>query len=755
MVRSIWLAIVASSSGAAPAEIHYDCYIAGIRIAELTVHRASSGARYSIRKKDRAANRWGPVHTAAKATVASDTTFRLAGAIRNFPALLDSVTRIDWRPLDLVGWPNRNRIYERHRKMVERVAGVAVTATYWASRDATRPADLVIGPDGHLVAAIDVSADIVLVRRGYERFTTVARWHEPGVSQATYGYRTQGKQMVPMADGTRLATLVYLPDGAPGPFPVVFVRTPYGIGNLIEGYWHYVARGYAAVFQATRGTSYSDPANRSEGTFGFVINEPRDGAAALEWIANQPWSNGRVCMHGGSYVGYTQWAAAMSRNPVLRCLVPESSMGTVFSDQPYVGGALLTGMTYAAFWMLEQRLLPGRTWSEVLRHRPLIELDDFALGRDLPQWNTIVEHSTNDEYWAAQDWYRGTHPREFSALMISGWWDDDLPGTEANWALMSRHGVGPQRLILGPWKHGFNLDRMLNGYQFGVDALRDDLLLTKQRWYDYHLKGLRGGVTEPPVRYFVLGSNEWRTATAWPPPEADPQQWYLHSDGQAHRNFTSGRLTRAKPTEFQPPDRYRYDPASPPANWMSFDQMIQWTDVQTYPYDMKDIEARPDVLTFTSAPLDEELTIAGELSATLYASTDVKDTDWWIHVSDVDPEGRSNRITQGVIRARFRHNDDPQHRIAGSNFETERLLSGDPTEVVEYRIGIRSIANTFRAGHRIRVAIMNALDNYTFPNSNTGKHEAYVTETVVGSMAVHHTNAYPSSVTLPVIKRRR
>jgi putative CocE/NonD family hydrolase len=181
--------------------------------------------------------------------------------------------------------------------------------------------------------------------------------------------------------------------------------------------------------------------------------------------------------------------------------------------------------------------------------------------------------------------------------------------------------------------------------------------------------------------------------------------------------------------------------------------MLQWSDVQSFPYDMKDIEARPDVLTFTSDPLPADLTIAGEVSARLYASTDAKDTDWWIHLSDVDPQGASHRITQGMVRARFRHNEDPQHRIFGANFETERLLSGDPGEVVEYRIGIRSIANTFKAGHRIRIAIMNAVDNYSFPNSNTGRHEGYVTETVVGSMAIHHSAAHPSSITVPVVRR--
>lgn len=750
---TLFLALALGALPLAQTQTVYDGYIAGIRVAELTVTGRGEAARYTIRKKNPAANQWGPARSTSGAAIATDTAFSLWGAVRGVVPLIDRVSRVDWQSLELVGWPDRRTIYERHRTLTEPVAGRPVTVAHWARKDASRPMDLVIGPDNRLVAAYDVGADMVLVRRGYERFTTVARWSEPDISPGRYGYRALGKQMVAMPDGTRLATLVYLPDGIEGPYPVVFIRTPYGIGDVIGGMWHYPARGYALVVQATRGTSFTDPANRSDGVWEPMIHERRDGAAALDWIVAQPWSADKICMQGGSYVGYTQWTAAMARNPALKCLVPESSMGTAFSDQPYMGGSFVEGMAFYSFWMLEQKLLPNRTWSDVLRHRPLIDLDNYALGHDLPQWNTLFQHPTNDAYWAEQDWYRGTHPRDFSALMISGWWDDDFPGTESNWALMSRYGTGPQRLIVGPWRHGYNLDRMLNGYRFGADALRDDIWITKQRWYDQHLKGMTPSPAEPVVRYFVLGANEWRTATAWPPKEAVAETWYLASTGDAHRSFTSGTLSRQAPTGDQPADRYRYDPANAPPNWMSFDQMLRWEDVQSYPYDMKDIEARPDVLTYTSAPLEEDLTIAGALSATLYASTDVRDTDWWIHVSDLDPDGKSHRITQGMVRARFRHNDDPQNHIFGSNFESERLLSGDSTEVVKYQIGIRSIANTFRKGHRIRIAIMNAVDNYSFPNSNTGKHEAFVTETVVGSMAVHHSRAHPSSVTLPVIRR--
>lgn len=728
----------------------YDAYVKGVHDAELTLSGPAGARVYTIRARRRAEGTWTTPHTAREAEVASDSLFLLSGAIRRLIAGIAGIESLDWRGAQAVGWPDSSRIYVRHREL----AGGPAPAWHWVARDASRPLDLIIDGANRLVAGIDVSADLVLVRRGDERHTTVERWRAPGISPAAHGFRLAHREMVPMPDGVRLATLVYLPSGAAaGPFPVVMIRTPYGISSLINDYWHYAARGYGLVFQAVRGTAYWDPANRSEGTWEPMINEPADGAATLEWLARQPWFNGRACMQGGSYVGYTQWTITMARHPALRCIVPESSMGTAFSDQPFWGGTMVEGMAYYMLFMLDRKLLPGRTWSEVLRHRPLVDLDRFATGEDIAQWDTMLAHQTNDAYWRRQDWYRSTEPRAFASLQVSGWFDDDFPGTAANWALMQRYGQGPQRLVIGPWKHGYNVDRRLNGYGFGAEAVRDDVWLLKQRWYDRHLRELENGVDRERVDYFVLGANEWRTATAWPPAEARPEAWYFHSDGEAARITTRGTLTRAAPAGAEPPDRYRYDPSAPPPNWYSFDQMQRWEDVQTFPYDFKDIEARPDVVTYTSAPLPGDLTIAGNVTLVLYASADVRDTDWWVHLADVDTTGRSNRITVGVIRARFRHNEDPQHGIFGRNFETERLLSGDPGEVVRYEIGLRAIANRFRRGHRIRIAVMNAMDHYSFPNSNTGGDEARVTETVAGRMALHHTPAHPSHVILPVLPR--
>ncbi|MEP6731067.1 MAG: CocE/NonD family hydrolase [bacterium] len=732
----------------------YDVYIVGVRVAELTVNDHGASRTYTIRKKDMASNQWRPPVTASENKASRDTAFALPGSIKRLVASMHSLRTIRWSSHKTVSWPDAKTTYLQYADQRENVNDQSVSATRWIQRDATNPMDFVIASDDQLIAAIDVTHDVVLVRRGYEQFTTIGRWRDPKISQPKYGYRALPMVMMPTSDGVKLATLVYLPDGGiSGPVPVVFIRTPYGIGSQIQEYWHYAARGYALVFQAARGTFYMDPQHKSEGVWEPMVNEPKDGAESLAWIARQPWSNGKICMMGGSYVGYTQWAATMAGNPALKCIIPESSMGTAFSDEPYWGGTVGQATDYI-FFMLNQHVLPNRTKAEIEHHRPLRDLDRFATGQNIPQWKMLMDHLRNDEHWNQQDWYNAKVPRNFGSLQISGWFDDDFPGTESNWALTQRTDSAPRHLIVGPWRHSTNTDRALNGFSFGPDALRDDMWLLKQQTVDHFLKDADNGIPQSKVDYFLLGDNSWRTASQWPPVEAQPQSWYFHSRGEAQRNFTNGSLNTSAPSGEEPPDRYLYDPKLAPPNWMSVEKKKKLPeDLENFPYDFTRIDARRDVVKFTSSPLAQDLTIAGDVMLVLYASTSVRDTDWWVRLSDVDSSGHSIRLTTGVLRARFRDAEDKVHHVFGSNYEHEALLSGNPSDVVRYDISLRSIANTFKKGHRIRVAIMNALDKSIFPNSNTGGNEATVTETVIGKMAIHHTATEPSHIVLPVMPR--
>ena len=662
-LRRSWLVAALTLSVAACADVPvgeadaFDIYLVGVPMARLVAEARdvvadpanadpeSASRRFLVELRDPRTGTWSDPRPMTASEIAESDAFAVLGRMRTIPRLLDDVTGWGWQGADEVQWPGRNVRLVRHAELTGRVGGSEERATTWAHRDGSRLTDLVLDGDGRLLAAVEPSRDLVFVRRGYEDFTTVGRWRSADVSQPDYGYTELPEARVVMSDGVGLATLVYLPAGdIEGPYPTIFIRTPYGISGLVNQYFHHVARGFAVVLQAARGTSYRDPEHRSEGVWDLMVNEPGDGGDALAWIVEQPWPDGQVCMQGGSYVGYTQWSVTMAENPALECLVPESSMGTAFSDQPYMGGGFVEGLAYYMFSMLDRPILPDRTWIDILHHRPISDIDVFATGVDIRQWNDIVEHWRNDAYWKRQDWYADEDPRAFGSLQISGWFDDDYPGTQSNWELMQQRGSGPQRLILGPWKHGYNADRRLNGFSFGADALRDDIWLIKQQWYDHFLKGRENGVSGTVVDYFVLGDNEWRRAGSWPPADASEQRWYFHSDGSAASSADGGSLSTAPPEIEQPTDTYVYDPADPATNWTDFEDMTSWEDIQSFPADFAEMEAREDVAVFTSDVLTEDVTIAGPIVLELHASTDVLDTDWWAHLSDVHPDGRSVRL---------------------------------------------------------------------------------------------------------------
>lgn len=740
----------------------YDAYFRGIHFAELSIKKEENESKtYTIKKRDIKTLQWSPAITAPENKIAGNKDFRLFWSLRHLPARLKEIERINWSIHDAVAWPDKKSIYLKHLKLQETLGKEKITAHYWGLKDASYPImDLVIGTNNELIAAIDVITGYYLVRRGYENFTIHKQWCDAKISPAKYGYRLLGKFMVRMTDGVKLATLVYLPDDGKqgmGPYPVIFVRSPYGItDSRIYYYHHYCIRGYAYVIQACRGTSHEspNPQNRSKGVWYCSVNEIRDGADSLTWISKQPWCNGNIGMEGTSYLGFNQMACTMANNPALKCIIPEVCMGTVFSDALYIGGGFTQGAAYYIFEMLNKKILPNRTWPEILQHRPLSEIDTFATGEDLPQWNEQMEHWRNDNYWKRQDFFRSEKPRNVASLQVGGWFDDCFPGTRRSWELMQRYGGSqPQRMIIGPWKHGYNADRQINGFSFGIAAIRNDISLLKQKWFDRFLKGIDNGVEKPVVEYFVLGDNEWRTAQSWPPKESSPQKWYLHSSGKAYKQETDGKLSTIHPTRSEPADIYKYDPQDPAPNWMSFSQMESYEDVQNFPYDFRDIETRNDVVVYTSQPLKEDITIAGDLMAVLYASCSVKDTDWWVYLADVHPDGTSLRLTTWMLRARFRNLEDKMHHVFGSNFEKEELLSGNMADVVRYDISMLSIAAALKKGHRLRIGVTNACDGYSFPNSNTGEHEAYVTETVVGTMAIHHDKKHPSHVILPIIKK--
>ncbi len=451
----------------------------------------------------------------------------------------------------------------------------------------------------------------------------------------------------PMRDGVNLVSDIWMPAGN-GPFPVILVRTPYERTmevvpeNRPPVMGEYFARhGYVWIIQDTRGRG------DSEGSFHFFRDDGRDGYDTIEWIARQPWSNGRVCMMGVSYLGTVQWLAAREKPPHLACIAPTAAAGRWFEELPYLGGALqvefmlgwsyrTAGRTYAG------SNATGLDWASIYRHRPLLTMDE-AVGRRIPLWREFMEHPTLDDYWKRLQFEA---PKDFvgldlPALHITGWFDWDQPGALFYWRGMREHSpaAAHQYLLIGPWTHpqtwtGGNLT--LGQWRFSGPSVVDYKPI-HLAFFDRYLKQTSERFEFPRARIFLTGSNVWRDLEAYPPSTAQPVRLYLRSGGRANSLAGDGTLSRSPPGA-EPPDRYQYDPKDPVPS------TVGGGDPRGI--DHRPIERRDDVLVYTAEVLADTLTIAGRIFVTIHAATDGRDTDFTAKILDVHPDGRALKLGQ-------------------------------------------------------------------------------------------------------------
>ena len=568
----------------------------------------------------------------------------------------------------------------------------------------------------------------VLVKDSYESYTPVKQW-EKGISPALYGVQHLNNFAVKMRDGVHLSTDVWLPTGVHQPIPTIFVRTPYGRLSYEKTYTHFVQRGYAVVIQDTRGRE------ESEGEWFPMTTEMEDGDDSLQWIADQEWCDGNIGMIGASYGGFVQWAAAASGNPHLKALVSIVTAGSPFVDLPRKGGAFVSGTLAWAFAMAEKKFKPENMsrndWDKVINIRPLKDIPLLALGKSVPFWDKWMEHRHNDNFWRQSDWTQYKDKMKAPALIASGWFDDNGMGTTEAIESTSHYPVEDRRIILGPWMHNANTTRDIQGVALGNHALRYDLDYLFQQWFDLKLKGTENSIMDlPPVEYYTTGDDKWRSSNEWPPENGHDLSLFLASDGYADK--VSGSLnTEVK--EGHQFDCYTYDPddAAP--------HLIDLSENEIgVPADYQEVEKRADVLVYTSDYLTEPLTIAGEMQIKLFAASSAKDTDWMIRLSDVDESGRSIKLTDGVLRARYRY-----------GFDCEVLL--EENKIESYTIRSAKFAHTFQKGHRIRLTITSSAKAFIFPNTNTGADPATDTKTQVAQQKVYHGQDYPSRITLPVL----
>ncbi|WP_373492711.1 CocE/NonD family hydrolase [Aquiflexum sp.] len=594
-------------------------------------------------------------------------------------------------------------------------------------------------------------------------------------------YSVEKNIMVPTRDGIGLATDIYFPAKGgtklDGKFPVIFLRTPYNKDPKdVEGIDFYCKNGYIMVFQDCRGRY------KSEGKFSKYVNEPNDGYDAVEWIAAQPWSNGKIGMKGGSYGAHVQASAAKLNPPHLSTImltVGGTSNGWTHGIRSY--GAFTNKQLTWAFSNLaketedpiaKERMKnePVSNWFHVLPlkkgHNPLSadpEIEDYIFE--------MMDHADYDDYWKQMgfnwvEYYDQTS--DIPMIHISGWYDNYCQTAIDNYLGLSAIKKSPIKLLMGPWTHNTK-ETMAGDVEFGEDAQNPVTQDWEKMWFDHFLKGEKNIIEEElPVKIFVMGTGDghkdkngrlfhggfWHTANQWPLPDTKSVNYYLHEDGS---------LSASKPKENEVPFTFVFDPENPVptiGGGMASTQPV-WTggafDQREKPYDGNPntgffgskspylpLSARKDVMVYQTEPLENEMQITGPIVVKIHASSDCLDTDFTAKLIDVYPpsedypSGYEMNLTDGIMRARYRNSP-----------EKAELM--EPGKVYEFTITPFPTANVFKKGHRIRIDISSSnFPNYDV-NPNTGEKLGFNKRTVKANNTIYHDIKRPSYVVLPIV----
>jgi uncharacterized protein len=547
---------------------------------------------------------------------------------------------------------------------------------------------------------------------------------------------------VPMSDGTVLRGDVFRP--ATGSWPVLLQRTPYGkqsrLGTLLTlDPVNAAAAGFAVVVQDVRGRF------ASEGEF-HPFHEAADGRDTVEWAATQPWSTGRVGMFGASYMGATQWQAAVAAPGRIGALCPIQASSDYYEGRSYRGGAFEFGALLGiALNALGQgsiaRVDPGRTRTAELwtahhrlledlaatgRRLPLRDLRATVAGETAPFFFDWFEHEHDDEYWQQLSVERRYEVADVPALHMSSWFDQYLVGTLRNYEGMraraaTEHAREEQRLVIGPWNHypartGPMGSARVGDLSFGFGAITNVDLL-QLRWFARQLADdERRLPMRSRVRLFVMGTNVWRDEDEWPLARAVEQDWFLRT----------GRLDTVAPGA-EPPDRYDYDP-SDPVPTAGGAHLVAETQFPQGPIDQRRIESRPDVLSYTGPVLDEDLEVTGWLRVVLWVDSTAPSTDFTARLVDVHPDGRAVSVCDGIRRV--------------------HLDGRGPCEIV---IELGATSQVFLRGHAVRLDVSSSNYPRFDVNPNTGGRTYDSAELRTATQTVRHDGEHPSRLVLPVV----
>jgi putative CocE/NonD family hydrolase len=582
------------------------------------------------------------------------------------------------------------------------------------------------------------------------------------------------EQMVPMRDGVRLHTIIYAPKSLKDPLPIILNRTPYGIDGIYRGFPGSLAElideGFIFAFQDIRGKF------KSEGQFVMLrnprgpgnntaIDEGTDTYDTIEWMLKHvPRNNGRVGMTGTSYPGWLVMMAVIDPHPALKAVSELATPADMFiGDDFHHNGAFRLSYGFEYSYALESSNVVSNfsfdrfdTYKWYLELGPLSNANAKFFHGKLPTWENFVNHPNYDQFWQQQALINQIKQTRVPIMHVAGWWDqEDFYGPVKAYEILEKTDTNHLNyLVAGPWNHG-GWNRItgdkLGNIDFGSPTsqyFRAELL---RPWFAHYLKD-KGKLQQPEAVTFETGSNRWTSFGAWPPREnVTRRNLYFQAGGKlsfdppkgAGAQFDSYISDPAHPVPYRKqPIEPTYNPASNGGSgwstWLVEDQRF--------------VDGRPDVLTFETEPLTENIVVAGDIVANLFASTTGTDSDWIVKLIDVYPEsypqdpkmgGYQLMIADEILRGRFRKSfTKPEPIPAGS--------------VVEYTIDLHTNNHAFLRGHRIMVQVQSSW--FPLYDRNPQKFVpniflARASDYVPATQRVYRSGRYSSSVTVPVLTR--
>lgn len=554
---------------------------------------------------------------------------------------------------------------------------------------------------------------------------------------------------VKMRDGVILRADIYRPQSE-GKFPVLLERTPYNKAAGFELGLRAAASGYVVVIQDCRGRYSSD------GEWYPFKHESQDGYDTVESAASLPYSNGKVGMFGASYEGATQMLCAIAHPPHLAGIFPVVTASNYHANWTYQGGAFAQWFNESWTSNLAQDTLNRQVakntnalayaWKLPLNRYPLLDIGiperPGGPGTLAPYFLDWLAHPNFDDYW--KRWSIEDHYGQIMvpAYTVAAWYDIFQDGSLRNYIGIKAYGGNEaarlgQRLLVTVGGHAGS-GRQVGEVDFGPESPVDtDAIMLL--WYDHILKGIPNGVqSEKRVKIFVMGKNVWREEDDWPPARTRYTSFYLHSGGKANSLTGDGTLSEIAPTA-EPTDGFIYDP-SDPVPTRGGPLCCDSSHLAPGPRDQRPIEARPDVLVYTTPPLKQDLEVTGHIRVELFASSSAVDTDFTGKLLDVWPNGFAQNLTEGILRTRYR-----------DSFETPEFMN--PGQVYKVTLYLCSTSNVFLAGHSVRLEISSS----NFPrferNLNFGEDAAHSAHWLKATNTIYHDPDHLSEIILPVVPR--